>query len=65
LQGQEQVGVNKRALQKWMVNESVCIVVALVQKAVSDHKPASAATSRLVVQKTFVILPDYLGNLLQ
>lgn len=40
-----------------MVNESVCIVIALVQKAVSDHKPASAATFRLTVQKMFAILP--------
>jgi hypothetical protein len=40
-----------------MVNESVCIVIALVQKAVSDHKPAIAATFRLTVQKMFAILP--------
>mgnify|MGYP007128297393 CR=1 FL=1 len=40
-----------------MVNESVCIVIAWVQKAVSDHKPAIAATIRQVVQKMFVILP--------
>jgi hypothetical protein len=32
-------------------------VIALVQKAVSDHKPAIAATFRLIVQKMFAILP--------
>jgi hypothetical protein len=32
-------------------------VIALVQKAVSDHKPASAATFKLTVQKMFAILP--------
>jgi hypothetical protein len=45
-----------------MVNESVCIVIALVQKAVSDHKPAIAATFRLVVQKMFAILPCTTGS---
>jgi hypothetical protein len=30
--------------------------IALVQKVVSDNKPALAANVRLVVQKTFAIL---------